>query len=69
MKNSNKIDSLVSFTETDLRVDRHYRGENFNRTNLGYQRQGNENLISTPFDRNDGVHHSFGTAESGCIEA
>ena len=53
MKNSNKIDSLVSFTQDDLRVDRHYRGENFNRTNLGYQRQGNENLISTPFDRND----------------
>ena len=41
MKNSNKIDSLVSFTETDLRVDSHYRSENFNRTNYGYQRQGN----------------------------
>ena len=53
MKNSNKIDSLVSFTETDLRVDNHYRSENFTRTNLGYQRQGNENLISTAFDRND----------------
>ena len=58
--NSNKIDSLVSFTETDLRVDSHYRSENFTRTNLGkeinnlgYQRQGNENLISTPFNRND----------------
>ena len=51
--NSNKIDSLVSFTETDLRVDNHYRGENFTRSNLGYQRQGNENLISTPFNRND----------------
>ena len=51
--NSNKIDSLVSFTETDLRVDSHYQNENFTRTNLGYQRQGNENLISTPFNRND----------------
>ena len=51
--NSNKIDSLVSFTETDLRVDRPYQSENFTRTNLGYQRQGNENLISTPFNRND----------------
>ena len=46
MKNLNKIDSLVSFTETDLRVDSHYRSENFTRSNLGYQRQGNENLIS-----------------------
>ena len=53
MKNSNKIDSLVSFTETDLRVDNHYRSENFTRSNLGYQLQGNENLISTPFNRND----------------
>ena len=53
MKNSNKIDSLVSFTETDLRVDRPYQSENFTRTNLGYQRQGNENLISTPFNKND----------------
>ena len=53
MKNSNKIDSLVSFTETDLRVDSHYQNDNFTRTNLGYQRQGNENLISTPFNRND----------------
>jgi len=53
MKNSNKIDSLVSFTETDLRVDRPYQSENFTRTNLGYQRQGNENLISIPFNRND----------------
>ena len=26
--NSNKIDSLVSFTETDLRVDRPYQSEN-----------------------------------------
>ena len=51
--NLNKIDSLVSFTETDLRVDRPYQSENFTRTNLGYQRQGNENLISTPFNRND----------------
>ena len=53
MKNSNKIDSLVSFTQDDLRVDSHYRSENFTRSNLGYQRQGNENLISTPFNRND----------------
>lgn len=51
--NSNKIDSLVSFTETDLRVDSHYQNDNFTRTNLGYQRQGNETLISTPFNRND----------------
>ena len=51
--NSNKIDSLVSFTETNLRVDSHYQNDNFTRTNLGYQRQGNENLISTPFNRND----------------
>ena len=51
--NSNKIDSLVSFTETDLRVDNPYRSENFTRSNFGYQRQGNENLISTPFNRND----------------
>ena len=51
--NSNKIDSLVSFTETDLRVDSHYRSENFTRSNLGYQRQGNENLISAQFNRND----------------
>ena len=53
MKNSNKIDSLVSFTETDLRVDSHYQNDNFTRTNLGYQRQGNENLISAQFNRND----------------
>ena len=51
--NSNKIDSLVSFTETDLRVDNHYRGENFTRSNLGYQRDGNETKISVPFNRND----------------
>ena len=51
--NPNKIDSLVSFTQDDLRVDSHYRSENFTRSNLGYQRQGNENLISTPFNRND----------------
>ena len=51
--NSNKIDSLVSFTETDLRVDSHYRSENFTRSNLGYQRSGNETLIATPFNRND----------------
>ena len=46
--NSNKIDSLVSFTETDLRVDRHYQNENFTRSNLGYKRQGNgrSNLYS-----------------------
>ena len=53
MKNSNKVDSIVSFTETDLRVDRYYQNDNFTRANLGYQRQGNENLISTPFNRND----------------
>ena len=53
MNNSNKIDSLVSFTENDLRVDKPYQSENFTRTNLGYQRQGNETLISTPFNRND----------------
>jgi len=53
MKNLNKIDSIVSFSDKELRVDRHYRSENFTRTNLGYQRQGNENLISTPFNRND----------------
>ena len=53
MKNSNKIDSLVSFTETDLRVDRPYQSENFTRTNLGYQRSGNETLIATPFNRTD----------------
>ena len=53
MKNSNKIDSLVSFTETDLRVDNHYRGENFTRSNLGYQRKGNEDEISTAFNKND----------------
>jgi len=51
--NPNKIDSLVSFTQDDLRVDRPYQSENFTRTNLGYQRQGNENLISTPFNRTD----------------
>ena len=60
MKNSNKIDSIVSFSDKELRVDRHYRSENFTRTNLGkeinnlgYHRQGNENLISTPFNRTD----------------
>ena len=53
MKNSNKIDSLVSFTQDDLRVDSYYQNDNFTRTNLGYQRQGNENLISTPFNKND----------------
>lgn len=51
--NSDKIDTLVSFTENDLRVDRPYQNDNFTRTNLGYQRQGNENLIATPFNRND----------------
>jgi hypothetical protein len=51
--NSNKIDSLVSFTETDLRVDRPYQSENFTSTNLGYQRKGNEDQISTAFNKND----------------
>ena len=51
--NSNKIDSLVSFTEKDLRVDNHYRSENFTRSNLGYKRQGNEDQISTAFNKND----------------
>ena len=51
--NPNKIDSLVSFTQDDLRVDSHYQNDNFTRTNLGYQRQGNENLISAQFNRND----------------
>ena len=51
--NPNKIDSLVSFTQDDLRVDSHYRSENFTRSNLGYQRQGNEDQISTAFDKND----------------
>ena len=60
MKNSNKIDSIVSFSDKELRVDRHYRSENFTRTNLGkeinnlgYQRSGNETLIATPFNKND----------------
>ncbi len=51
--NSDKIDTLVSFTENDLRVDRPYQNDNFTRTNLGYQREGNENKIATPFNRND----------------
>ena len=51
--NSNKIDSLVSFTQDDLRVDRPYQSENFTRTNLGYKRQGNEDQISTAFNKND----------------
>ena len=50
---SDKIDSLVSFTETDLRVDSHYQNDNFTRNNFGYQRQGNENLISAQFNRNN----------------
>ncbi len=51
--NSNKIDSLVSFTEKDLRVDSHYQNDNFTRANLGYKRDGNETKISVPFNRND----------------
>ena len=57
--NSNKIDSLVSFTETDLRVDRHYQNENFTRSNLGYKRQGNEDQISTAFNKNDDLAVSY----------
>ena len=51
--NPNKIDSLVSFTQDDLRVDNHYQNDNFTRSNLGYQRKGNEDQISTAFNKND----------------
>jgi len=56
---SDKIDSLVSFSEKELRVDQPYRSENFVRSNLGYQRSGNENLIATPFNSNDDLKTIF----------
>ena len=54
----NLIDSIVSNSETPLRIDNHYRGENFERLS-GYKRQGNESKIGSLADPSKDLEQNF----------